>query len=177
MVGAVQVQRQVLNTQPTGIDHRCRRLAIGKGTLPAQRFCLEPWVSGAFAPLYEWPTIRPESQINTVPLGRTNVVFNAAGQRQAREIRATSLARTLLVAQSHHWVDFGGSSRGNQHCTKRDEEKQRRNFNVRPEVGGTDSEQEVPNEPHASQRTRNARHDTSRANERPLPKDGAQDAG
>jgi hypothetical protein len=54
MVGAVQVQRQVLNTQPTGIDHRCRRQAIGKGTLPAQRLCLEPWVSGAFDRCTSW---------------------------------------------------------------------------------------------------------------------------
>jgi hypothetical protein len=58
MVGAVQVHCQVLNTQPTGIDHCRRRRAIGKGTLPAQRLCLEPWVSGAFGPLSELATNR-----------------------------------------------------------------------------------------------------------------------
>ena len=95
--------------QPTGIYHRCQRRAVDKGTLPAQRLCLEPRVSGAFGPFYELPTSRSEGGFHmnriagakgccTKPLARQAVpcTSNVYDSREHKS-RILCLADQLLV--------------------------------------------------------------------------------
>ena len=67
----------------------------------------------------------------------------------------------LLVTQSHYWIHLCRTTRGDQRCTERYGEERQRNRNVGGQVGGADAEQEVPNEPHASQGACHSQHDTA----------------
>jgi hypothetical protein len=81
-----------------------------------------------------------------------------------------------LVAQSRHRVDPGGSPRRDHGCIECHEEEQQWNLNISAQVCGTHLEQEIPDERMQASEPATPATTISRAEERTLPKDEAQDA-